>query len=54
MKITGRFKTAMNRQIDEGIRIQGENPETLLNSKNEFYGPAVKRKILEGKPKGKS
>ena len=54
MKITGRFQTAMSRQIDEGIRIQGKNPETLLNSKNEFYGPAVKRKILEGKPKGKS
>ena len=49
MKITGRFKSAMARQIDEGIRIQNDPPNSLLNSKSEFYGPAVKRKVLEGK-----
>ena len=51
MNITGRFKSAMTRQIDEGIRIQNKPHETLLNSKSEFYGPAVKRKILEGQKK---
>ena len=48
MKTIGRFKSAMNRQIDEGVRIQNKKPESLLNSKSEFYGPAVKRKIMEG------
>ena len=51
MKVVGRFKTAMNRQLDEGIRIQNKDPKSLLNSKNEYYGPAIKRKILEGKTK---
>ena len=46
MKIVGRFKTAINRQINEGLRIQRKNPKALLNSKAEFHGPAVKRKIL--------
>ena len=49
MKITGKFKSAMARQIDEGIRIQNRHPNELLNSKSEFYGPAIKRKILEGR-----
>ena len=48
MKTTGRFKSAMNRQIDEGVRIQNKKAEFLLNSKSEFYGPAVKRTVLEG------
>ena len=51
MKVVGRFKTAMNRQLDEGIRIQNKDPKSILNSKNEYYGPAIKRKILEGKTK---
>ena len=49
MKIFGRFKSALHRQIDEGVRIQSQKPEALLNSKAEFYGPAVKRKVIEGK-----
>ena len=49
MEIVGRFKTAMNRQINEGIRIQGKDPKTLMNSKTEFYGPAIHKKVLEGK-----
>ena len=49
MKVTGRFKSAMARQIDEGIRIQNRHPNELLNSKSEFYSPAIKRKILEGR-----
>ena len=47
MKIVGRFKTAINRQINEGLRIQRKNPKALLNSKAEFHGPAVKRKVLQ-------
>ena len=49
MKIVGRFKSAMNRQIDEGLRIQRKSPHSLLNSKAEFHGPSIKRKVLEGK-----
>ena len=49
MKVVGRFKNAMSRQIDESVRIQSKKPRELLNSKSEYYGPAVKRKVLEGK-----
>ena len=47
MKVVGRFKSAITRQIDESVRIQNKKPCTLLNSKSEFHGPAVKRKVLE-------
>ena len=47
MKILGRFKDPMTRQIDEAIRINSKDPKTLLNSKNEFYGPVIRRKVLE-------
>ena len=49
MKIVGRFKDPMNRQIDEAIRINNREPKTLLNSKSEFHGPSVKRKVLENR-----
>ena len=49
MKITGRLKKAMIRQLDEAIRIQRRDPKTLLNSKKEFYGPTIQRRILERK-----
>ena len=49
MKITGRFKKPMIRQLDEAIIIQRRDPKTLLNSKKKFYGPAIQRKILERK-----
>ena len=49
MEVVGRFKHPMNRQIDEGIRIQRKHPDTLLNSKAEFHGPVVRRKVIEGK-----
>ena len=49
MRVVGRFKTAISRQIDESVRIQSKEPNTLLNSKSEFHGPAVKRKVLERK-----
>ena len=44
MNITGRFRGALTRQIDEAIRIKDSDPKTLLNSKSEFHGPSVKRK----------
>ena len=47
MKITGKFKTSLSRQIDEGIRIKNSKPEELLKSKAEFFRPCVKRKMLE-------
>ena len=47
MKVVGRFKTAMNRQIDESVRIQRKNKTNLLNSKSEYYGPVIRRRVLE-------
>ena len=47
MKIKGIFKNAMTRQIDEALRIQRKDPKLLLNSKKEYYGPVIQRKILE-------
>ena len=47
MKIIGKFKDAMNRQIRESLEIRNKNPSVLLNSKSEFYGPCVKRKIYD-------
>ena len=47
MRVVGRFKSALGRQIDEGVRIQSKNTKCLMNSKAEFHGPAIKRKILE-------
>ena len=37
----------MNRQIRESLEIRNKNPSVLLNSKSEFYGPCVKRKIYD-------
>ena len=47
MKITRSFKTPISRIIDEGIRINNRDKNTLLNSKSEHFGPSVKRKVLE-------
>ena len=46
MRISGRFKNPMTRQLDEAIRIQKTPTNALLNSKKEFYGPAIQRKAL--------
>ena len=51
MRVTGIFKNPMTRQLDEACRIQRKNPKLLLNSKKEFYGPAIARKVLENKSK---
>ena len=47
MKITGTFKTPISRITNEGIRIKDRDPEQLLNSKCEFYGPSVKRRTFK-------
>ena len=47
MKIVGKFVSPLSRQIDESWRIQNKPPSLLLNSKSEFYGPCIKRKVLE-------
>ena len=47
MKIVGKFKDCTNRQVEESLRIRHKKPELLLNSKSEFYGPVIKRKIYE-------
>ena len=47
MKIVGKFNNCLSRQIDESIRIRNQDPATLLNSKSEFYGPVIKRKVYE-------
>ena len=49
MVLTGTFQKSYQRQIDEGIRINSHVKETLLNSKSEFRGPSIKRRIVEGR-----
>ena len=39
----------INRQIEEAIRSKNHDKETILNLKSEFYGPSMRRRILEGK-----
>ena len=47
MKIVGKFTSSVSRQIDESWRIRNKDPSLLLNFKSEFYGPCIKRKVLE-------
>ena len=47
MKIVGKFNNPLSRQINESIRIRNKEGKGLLNSKSEFHGPCIKRKILE-------
>ena len=47
MKIVGNFNNPLSRIIDESIRIRNKNPKLLLNSKAEFHGPCIKRKVFE-------
>ena len=47
MKITGSFRKPLGRIIDEGLRIKHTKKEELLNSKNEFFGPSVKRRTVK-------
>ena len=47
MQIIGKYKDALNRQIRESIEIRNKKPSELLNSKAEFHGPCVKRKVYD-------
>ena len=47
MKVVGRFNSALARQIEESLRLRNKDQSTLLNSKSEFYGPVIKRKVYE-------
>ena len=47
MKMTGKFKKLLNRQINEAMRILEADPNSLLNSKKEYCGPAIKRRVIE-------
>ena len=47
MNIVGKFVTPLSRQIHESLRIRNKHPSALLNSKSEFYGPCIKRKVYE-------
>ena len=47
MNIVGCFVQPLNRQVEESLRIRNANPKHLLNSKSEFYGPCIKRKVYE-------
>ena len=47
MKLVGKFSNSLSRIIDESRRIRNKSTKDLLNSKSEFHGPVIKRKIYE-------
>ena len=47
MKIVGKFSSSMNRILDESVRIRNKPQHLLMNSKSEFHGPCIKRKVYE-------
>ena len=47
MKIVKKFSDCLTRQAEESLRIRNTNPASLLNSKQEFYGPCIKRKVYD-------
>ena len=47
MKITGKFNNPLSRQVDESLRIKNAKPNSLMNSKSEFHGPCIRRKVYE-------
>ena len=51
MKITKSFKDPLTRQANEAVRISNRNKLELLNSKNEFNHPPIRRVTLEKKKK---
>ena len=44
MKLKGKFKTPLSRQINEALKIKRLKLEETLNSKSEFHKPCIKRK----------
>ena len=49
MKVTGAFKHAIKRQINEAQRISKKNSKENLNSKKEYNGHSIKRLKLSNK-----
>ena len=47
MNIVGIFKNPLSRIVNEGVRIKQRKDEELLNSKTEYHGPIVRRKVIE-------
>ena len=47
MKVVGKFNNCLSRQIEESIRIRNKPTDLLLNSKSEYHGPCIKRKVFE-------
>ena len=45
-KVVKSFKTPLSWIIYEGVLIAQADENELLNSKKEFFGPAVKRKTI--------
>ena len=39
MRVTGRYRDCLNRQISEALAIRNAPQGSLLNSKSEFYQP---------------
>ena len=48
MILTGTYRKAYERQIEESIRINKHRTDTILNSKSEFHGPSIRRRVVEG------
>ena len=47
MKIVKTFTKPISRIINEGIRIKNRDINTLLNTKHEYFGPSVKKRVIE-------
>ena len=44
MKVTGRYKDCLSRQVSEALAIRNAPQGSILNSKSEFYQPCIKKK----------
>ena len=44
-KVEGTFKSCLDRQVQEGVRITYDESDELLNSKSEFHQPGVTRVV---------
>ena len=47
LEITGKFKDALTRQANEGVRINNRKNEEILNSKSEFNHPLTARVVVD-------
>ena len=47
LEITGKFKDALTRQANEGVRINNRKNTEILNSKSEFNHPPTARVVVD-------